>query len=273
MEKLKDIIKRQLEFQRLVDFPIDSILEKDRNELSEKYIFKLIEEAIELRKEFPSVMNPWSKTQKNIDLNRIQEELSDVLLFYINILLTWKIPIENLIEIADKVQQNNFTKIKEKKMKMLNERILDIPGYTSGIGTGNLNPGFIFVGQNPGTTIIHGYKMWNDPTSGSSKILLPILKSIGIHDQCYFTNIVKCITINNDCPTEKETAFWLPFLLEEIEILKTNNLSTKIITMGRYANEVLPHNITIPHPSYILRGGMSKEDYENEIRKNITSSN
>lgn len=273
MDELKDIIQRQHNFQKFLGWPIDSNLEEDRNRLFEIFIFKLIEEAIELRKETPSVMNPWSKKQKEANHERIKEEMSDVFLFFLNLMITWKLPLEEFIETVHKVQANNVLRIKEKKMKMLNERILNIPGYTSGIGQGNLSPKYVFVGINPAEGIEHGYKVWSNPEDGSSKILLPILKDMGILEQCYFTNLVKCVTEKNREPLEEEVRYWSTPFDDEIDILKNENRGVKIITMGSFSKKWFSGNGHIQHPAYVLRGGITKEDYEKQIKETIASLN
>lgn len=199
---IEKIIETQKEFQRFVGFPIDSNLEQDRNELSEKYVFKLIEEAVELRKEFPSVANPWSKKQKEADINRIKEEMSDVFLFFMNIMATWKVSPEELFETIAQVQNNNFVKVKEKKLKMLNESISNIPGYTVKHGFGSVNPEKIYIGKFDG----------------------------GNYDSsCYHTDVVKCELPNGRLPNEDELNFWTPIFNEELEILLTGNKDAEII--------------------------------------------
>jgi len=202
MEKINKIIERQKDFQRIVGFPIDSNLESDRNEMSEKYIFKLIEEAIELRKEFPSVMNPWSKKQKEVDLLRVKEEMSDVLLFFINLLATWKFSFEEILNVIEEVQENNFSKVAEKKLKILNEQILNIPGYIPLLGYGNPTP-----------KRIHLYKSFRD-----THVIDETISS----RECYYTHLVKYLPPNKNEPTEDDISFWEPFLVEEMKIVTMN---------------------------------------------------
>lgn len=268
MEKLREIIENQKEFQRLVGFPIDSILEKERNELSEKFIFKLIEEAVELRKEFPSVVNPWSKSQKNADLTRVKEELSDVILFLVNIINVWKFTETELVETLLKVQTNNFRGVKQKKMDMLNSDILKIPGRVSGIGHGNLTPKYVFAGQNPSEGITQGYKFWSDPSDGSSKILLPVLEELGILGDSYFTNVVKCVTSGNSDPTQEMTDFYKEFLTKELEILRYNNPEMKVISMGNWTDMAIfgLADIKIPHPATCLYGNITIQEYSGLVR-------
>src|SRR5436190_12182530 len=124
MKRLEEILKKQVAFQKLVGFPIDTNVESVRNELAEKYLFKMIEEAVELRREFPSVMNPWSKHQKAADLTRIKEEFSDVVLFLMNFMLTFKMDPTEVLEQLEATQANNFKKIKARTMDGLNQDIL-----------------------------------------------------------------------------------------------------------------------------------------------------
>jgi len=204
MNELVKLIEKQKDFQRFVGFPIDSNLEQDRNELSEKYVFKLIEEAIELRKEFPSAMNPWSKKQKAADPDRIDEEMSDIFLFFLNLMIVWKSTPEHFLKVVNQVQNNNFMKVKDRKMKMLNESIENIPGYTVDLGFGNLFPKSILVLSHP-----EGREI-NMPTDD------------------YVTYVVKCILPGNRKPTDEEIQYWQPILNEELEILKVGNPDVKI---------------------------------------------
>lgn len=271
MNRISQLLKRQKEFQRVVGFPIDSISESDRNEMSEKYVFKLIEEAVELRKEFPSVVNPWSKKQKPADIQRVKEEFSDVLLFLINIAIVWKFSPEEILEMVESVQSNNFRNIKQKKMGLLNADILKIPGRVSGIGQGNISPKYVFIGQNPGKGITQGYKFWSDENDGSSKILLPILKEFGVLQDCYFTNVVKCTTPDNKEPSKEMTDFYLDFLVKELQVLKIANPDAKIIAMGKYTEKAinslgLGTVDKISHPAVLFYGLITSDAYKEELK-------
>lgn len=264
------VIEKQKEFQRILGWPIDSILENDRNELSERYIFKLIEEAVELRREFPSVINPWSKHQKAADLTRVKEELTDVILFLVNILAVWRFSPDEMSEMIEKVQDNNFKKIKERKMEMLNSDILKIPNRISGIGNGSLSPKFVFVGQNPSKSITQGYKFLSNPEDGSSKVLFPVLEDLGIKlEDCYFTNLVKCTTPNNEKPDKELTDFYLEFYEKELDILRINNPGMNVVAMGEWVNENIPHlDCHIPHPATVLYG-TDLEFYRDQVREEL----
>ena len=60
---INKIIDRQRAFQALAEVKIDTLVAKDINGISEMYLFKAIEEIVELRKTFPSELNKWSKSQ------------------------------------------------------------------------------------------------------------------------------------------------------------------------------------------------------------------
>jgi uracil-DNA glycosylase family 4 len=272
MDRLQVLIDKQKDFQKLVGFPIDSVREIDRNEMSEKYIFKTIEELIELRKEFPSVVNPWSKQQKMSDGRRIREELADVLLFIVNFCIVWRLKPEDILERLEETQRHNFNGVKSKKMNHLNESILSIPSYTSGIGQGTLNPKYVFIGENPSMTIEHGYRFWSDPTDGSSKVLLPILENLGILHLCYFTNVVKSTTKKNEAPSQSVVDFWKDYLVKELDILKVNCPDIRFIVMGNDTEKMIsdiPDLVKISHPASVLYGNITPAQYEEEIQKVI----
>lgn len=271
MEKLNRLIKRQKEFQKAVNLPIDSFVDSDRNRITEDYLFLTIKEIIELSREFPSMMNKWSKHNKVADPQRIKEEFSDILLFLINISIVWKLSPEEIMKQLIENQINNFNKLKLKKMDFLNTDILKVPGTISGIGQGNLNPKFIFIGQNPHTRITQGYKFWSVESDGSSQILLPILDDLNIKKDSYFTNVVKCTTTNNIEPTIEHVDFYMEFLRKELEILNMgNNNSIKIIAMGKWVDKILTLNKIehsyIPHPSFVLRGGITRNEFYQKIK-------
>lgn len=271
MNELPGLIENQKVFQSLVGFPIGSIKESDRNEMAESYIFKSIEELIELRKEFPSMLNPWSKEQKTADFSRIKEELSDVLLFLTNFMIVWKITPEEILSQMIETQKQNFTRLKGKKMDSLDREILSIPGYTSGIGQGNLDAKYVFIGQNPGQEIEHGYRFWSNSEDGSSKVLLPILEKLEIIDDCYLTNFVKSTTPDNKEPNLDAEDFWKDYLVKELEIILANNSDAKIIAMGKKTQDMMSriagNFIGIPHPATVIYGGLTKEQYEEEVKE------
>jgi uracil-DNA glycosylase family 4 len=272
-KKIEKILERQLKFQKMVNLPVDSHELETQCKLSEIYIFKMIEEAVELRKEFPSMLNAWSKVQKTPDISRIKEEMCDVFLFFVNIMLTWKVSLDDLIEVLNSVQKNNFIKVKEKKINVLNNRILSLKSKNKkiGVGQGNLYAKYVFIGQNPSSKIDNGYKFWSDEKDGSSRILLPLLNELDVRNSSYFTNIVKSTTEDNKEPDDETINFWIPYLKEELEIIKENNNKSVIVSLGKFVDSVLNKNnikhVSIYHPAAIMRGSCSKKQYKDQIKK------
>jgi NTP pyrophosphatase (non-canonical NTP hydrolase) len=263
---LNQIKNKQIEFQKLVGFPVDSIIEQEICKLGELYIFKAIEELIELRKEFPSSMNPWSKDQKTSDRDRILEEFADVSLFLINFANVWKLSNEEILETISRVQELNFLNLKIKKLEELNHEILKNPEISSP-GVGNINPSYIFIGQNPGQALKRGDIAWGEPLQNSAKVLRSILKELNVDDVSYFTNYVKSPTQNNQEPSIELAHYWEKYLDRELEILTINNPNPKIITMGRWVNEKMPGFNSIYHPAFVLRTNYDLEKYKQQIRQ------
>lgn len=276
---IQNLFEKQREFQRMVGAPIDSTLEKERHQLAEMYLFKAVEEIIEMRRTFPSVMNPWAKSQPEVNCNHTLEEYCDILLFMVNEALAWGFSKEEIMEQLQFTQANNFKKIKEKKMALLNDEILRVPGKVSGIGSGTLFPRYIFIGQNPGQSIEPGYRFWSNPDDGSSKILLPIIDQLGIGEESYFTNLVKSTTPNNAAPDGTLIRFWMEFLGRELEILQWGISEITIVSMGSTVRKILATNVVeelvsankkfhykhIKHPAVVFHGSLSKEDYTREV--------
>ena len=176
----------------------------------------MIEEVIELKKEFPSVINKLSKDQRNANIQRVREELSDVILFLVNFILVWKFSTAEIVDMVERVQENNFKHVKNLLLAKLNKEILDVPAYTSCIGHGNSNPKYVFVGMNPSSTITHGYKAWSNREDGSSSVLLLALENLGILEDCYLTNVVKNTTDKNSEPSQNDVDFWKEYYEKEL---------------------------------------------------------
>lgn len=274
-EQLDKIRETQMEFQRATGFPVDTIVAKERNEIAEKYLFKMIEEVIELRKEFPSVMNPWSKTQKDEDVTRIKEELSDVWLFLINFMNIWKFSNKEVFDMIQKIQDANFAHLKNKKLQILDSEMQKVPDEAVMTGNGNMTPRYVFVGQNPGQGLTKSCKMniaQNPDGNTSFDLLFRVMGEDRMMDS-YFTNLVKVKTPENSEPDDNLVDFWFEFLQKEIEILRYNNPDMKIVAMGNFVYKSIVGGLKgyellkIPHPAYVLRGGLSIEEYDKVVNQ------
>lgn len=108
--RLNQIIEKQKRFQKLCGKQIETEDNFTKSFLSEMYLFKAIEEVVELRKTFPSALNESAKIQPEIDRTELLKEFSDVLLFLMNFAILWKISDEELLNTIEFVQTNNFSK-------------------------------------------------------------------------------------------------------------------------------------------------------------------
>lgn len=279
-QRIEQIIKRQIEFQYMTGFPINSKLESEKLQLAEFYLMKLIEEVIETRKTFPSQMNPYQKNQPtNFSRDDILAEFVDILLFALNFKILWNFDDANILSAIEHKQEINIQKVKDKLMSQLNHEILRSPGEPINVGGGSLSPRYVFVGQNPNVHAIHGGVCFEHLTpikdglhDGSSNVLLPILDELGIREQCYITNLVKCSTPNNEQPSQELVRYWLEFYTREIDILKFNNHDMQIIPMGNFVKQVLCLT-GIYHPAAVKRGTITREQYKEQIIRVLNLNN
>ena len=122
----EQIINLQRTFQEHCGLPINGT-EEERNQLAETYLYKCIDEIIELKDTFPSSLNKYRKNQPVENRDEMRKELCDVILWLINFCLAKKIDISELdIELVSTIN-NNFNKLYEKLGKeaavKLNESI------------------------------------------------------------------------------------------------------------------------------------------------------
>jgi len=136
-------------------------------------------------------------------------------------------------------------------------------------GQGHKNAKIFFCGIMPGNHLLHGGA---DSTGivfkgdKSGEIFEQLLKDLHINrNQIYVTNLVKCRGATDDnklynrLPTQKEIMNCLPYLLQEINIIKPS----VIICFGRLVYNTLisyfiDYKINMPikflyHPAYIAR--------------------
>ncbi len=125
-KRLNQIIEKQRRFQKLCGKQIDTKDSFTKSFLSEMYLFKAIEEVVELRKTFPSALNESAKIQPEIDRTELLKEYSDVILFLINFGILWGISDEELLGTIEMVQANNFRKKLDSIENQKNEFIEEI---------------------------------------------------------------------------------------------------------------------------------------------------
>lgn len=85
-------------------------------------------------------------------------------------------------------------------------------------GRGNINAPLMFIGEGPGEQ----EDIKGEPFVGpAGKLLDLMLRALDINEeQYYITNIVKCRPPNNRIPTDSEAEVCLPFLRNQVALIK-----------------------------------------------------
>lgn len=139
-----------------------------------------------------------------------------------------------------------------------------------------VNPRLFIIGEAPGAEEV---KQGRPFVGKSGQLLDEALKHIGAKEfQVYKTNVVKVRPKGNKTPTYEEVRSWLPILNDEIYhsnpkvVVLLGRTAVKSIfgvdvkvknitrTFSLYSGGIC-HYIPLYHPSYVLRGFMSKEKY------------
>lgn len=120
-------------------------------------------------------------------------------------------------------------------------------------GIGSTDSPILFVGEGPGQQ----EDLEGEPFVGAAgKLLDDMLSIIDLgRENCYIANIVKCRPPRNRDPEEAEIQACLPWLREQISILRPK----MIICLGRIAAGVLIHpdyRITKEHGTFVNQDGI-----------------
>jgi DNA polymerase len=100
-------------------------------------------------------------------------------------------------------------------------------------GEGNPHADIVFIGEAPGKNEDQQGKPF---IGAAGKFLNEMLEMIGLkREDIYITNIVKYRPPNNRDPLPEEKAAWLPYLQEQLDIIKPK----LIVTLGRHSMDVL----------------------------------
>lgn len=278
---INKIIDRQRAFQALAEVKIDTLVAKDINGISEMYLFKAIEEIVELRKTFPSELNKWSKSQP-AEQNRTEllGELSDVLLFIINFCIVRKITPEMLVEAIGKVQDNNFYRLKSKKLGILIDEMRRLPVHGITAGGGGLMPKVILIGQSfnieQGSNQQPIKNYWDYPELFPSVEYFQRAMAFGRYrlllklDDYYYTEIIKepvtpVTNVNNPL-----IEYWVPFLNREI-VTVSAGCNPIILALGDRVNAMLSQQqldftyTVIRSPEEYLASGVPANRYYEEV--------
>lgn len=100
-------------------------------------------------------------------------------------------------------------------------------------GDGSVDADLVFIGEAPGKN----EDIQGKPFVGAAgKFLNEMLEMIGLkRDDIYITNIVKYRPPNNRDPLPEEKTAFLPFLKQQLDIIKPK----LIVTLGRHSMDVL----------------------------------
>lgn len=131
---------------------------------------------------------------------------------------------------------------------------------------GNINGGYMIVGQNPGgrgKLSDEFLPIWCKGTT--SGFFTNILKEKGIYLDCWFTNLVLSSTIDNKI-TKKQVEESIDTLQLQLDVIKPKVIIALGKEVSKYMNIYFPKLdiIEIPHPSYIKRFFAGKQ---NKIEK------
>jgi uracil-DNA glycosylase len=136
-------------------------------------------------------------------------------------------------------------------------------------GEGSVNAEVMLVGQNPGS---EEDKVGKPFVGRTGKYLDSVLEEIGLNRKDVFiTNIVKHKTPKNRKPRADEVAACLPYLIEQINIIKPK----KIVLMGKIAHRTprgsgIQYGETV-HPQAALRFPKMGVKFKEQIRAQLKS--
>lgn len=146
-------------------------------------------------------------------------------------------------------------------------------------GCGNYKNKFVFIGEAPGK---EEDKIGKPFVGRSGMLLTKCMKKANLNRPLfYITNVVKCRPDNNRKPSESEIqkcSYYLEYELRNIKpylIITLGSTATSYFIKNKSMGNIVgrPHKIQIKmipyiiyplyHPSYVLRGGIKKQDYIN----------
>lgn len=100
-------------------------------------------------------------------------------------------------------------------------------------GEGSLNAKIMFIGEAPGAKEDEQGRPF---VGAAGKLLTTLLESIGLkRENVFITNVVKCRPPHNRDPLDDEISACLPYLVEQINIVKPRI----IVTLGRISTKTI----------------------------------
>lgn len=111
MDKLEDLFNRQKRLQEIFGNNIDNFSEEQRQQYVKDNVLGLLDEVHEILRE--TNWKNWKKTKKEINRNKLLEELADALHFFNNLCIAYNFSADELYESYLKKDEKILKRIKE----------------------------------------------------------------------------------------------------------------------------------------------------------------
>ncbi len=186
------------------------------------------------------------------------------------------------IETDSKASKSDMLKfLKDVKVNECVKCRLSIARKSIVFGEGSPESKLMFIGEAPGAEEDNTGRPF---VGRAGQLLTKIIESINLkREDVYIANIIKCRPPDNRNPMDDEIALCVPFLKEQISIIKPEI----ICTLGKFATEFIIGNdkgaissvrgkefnyegiTVIPtyHPSYLLRNPSAKRETWEDMKK------
>lgn len=96
MDKLDDLFVKQRMLQEKFENDLDGMSNSVRQQYTKDNVLGLLDETHEILREVN--WKNWKKTKKDVDVDRLKEELADAFHFFINLCLAWGFSAEEIYE-------------------------------------------------------------------------------------------------------------------------------------------------------------------------------
>ena len=225
--------------------------------------FKNFKDQYDLRMEEDKIVNKKGFSYNSLELTSLDYKKCAVMGYII--LTSLPFTIEN-------VKINNCNIWDCANCKLCRDDVV----YRRTMPTGNIDAKYMVIGDAPG--IGDGPKSTLDRvfTYGpSSKMLRLALYECKLIHEVWFTNLLKCVKLNNIESNITNVINCRENLIKEIEFIEPE----MIILLGSHVNSMFKSlyskvckeikTIKVYHPSYIVRMGKSKSEYAEYIRKEM----
>ena len=110
IDMLQDLFKRQRELSLAIGDDFNKMSLEEKEEYTKDKVLALLDETHEVLREIN--WKSWKKTKKDIDGDKLLEELSDVFHFYINLCLVWGFDAKDVYGAYLKKDEENYNRIK-----------------------------------------------------------------------------------------------------------------------------------------------------------------